>query len=230
MTNQSQISPNLTARWAGALYLMLIPLGFFWFLYVPTQLVVSGDMASTMNNFLASEGMFRLSIVAGLLMNITTIALALVLFQLFRSVGKYNAIFMVVFLLAGATIAMVSEVSMFAALKLSNVAVGGIFEPEQAAILVELQLDNYGFGINIAAIFWGLWLFPLGYLVMASRFMPKILGILLIIAGIGYVVDSFVFFLVPGFGFTFSDYTFIGEVTFTLWLVFKGVDLSRYSA
>ena len=77
----------------------------------------------------------------------------------------------------------------------------------------------------IAAIFWGLWLFPLGYLIVRSRFVPRILGALLILAGVVYLIDSFALFLVPHYGITISDFTFIGEVLFPLWLLIKGVDL-----
>ncbi len=79
------------------------------------------------------------------------------------------------------------------------------------------------FGTYIAVIFWGLWLFPLGILAYRSGLMPKILGVLVIVAGIGYVVDSFTFFLAPENLVPLADYLFIGEVTFTLWLVFMGV-------
>ena len=85
-----------------------------------------------------------------------------------------------------------------------------------------LLLEMHEFGSYVAVIFWGLWLFPLGVLAYRSGFMPKTLGVLLIVAGFGYVADSFMYFLAPESLVPLSDFLFIGEVTFTLWLVFMG--------
>ncbi len=212
-----------TARLAGALYLILIPLGFFWFMYVPSAIIVDGDMAATLDNVNASEFLFRLGISSGLAMNAVGIVLALVLYKLFRPVREYTAMAMLTLLLVGATCALMSEVGKAAALALSQSDAADVFSAEQLEYAVGMLFDLHLAGTNIASLFWGLWLFPLGFLVIKSGYMPVILGILLIIAGVGYVIDSFVYFLTPDFGFIFSDFTFWGEVTFTLWLLIKGV-------
>lgn len=224
MTNRTQ----RIARFAGLLYLILMPLGLFGVLYIPSILEVPGDIATTVNNIAASELMYRLSMVSSLLMNIVSVALVLVLYQLLKPVSKNIATFMVVFLLLGAGIAMLNELNHFAALLLSGADTVTLFVAEQSQYFVRLFLDMYEYGAYIAGIFWGLWLFPLGYLIIKSNFIPKILGVLLIIAGVGYVFDSFMLFLAPQYGINVPDYTFIGEVTITLWLLIKGVDVEQW--
>ena len=228
MTNYMIKPSKHSARVAGFLYLILIPLGFFGMAYIPEMLEVPGDMASTVSNIVASESMFRLSMASGFLMNITMIALVLVLYKLLSPVGKNMATFMVVLGLVGVGISMLNEVNHFAALMLSGADTATLFTTKQAQYLVGLFLDVREYGAYIAGIFWGLWLFPLGYLIFKSNFIPKILGVLLIIAGVGYLVDSFALFLIPQYGITITDYTFIGEVTITLWLLIKGADVERW--
>ena len=218
-------TPKPVARLAGILYLILIPVGFFGVTYIPSLLVAPGDIAATVRNFVASESLFRLSLVSSFLMNIVIIVLVLVLYRLFKPAGKNAATLMVVFLLVGATISMLSELNHFAALVLSGGDAAAAFTAEQSHYLVQVFLDMREYGSFIAAIFWGLWLFPLGYLIVRSRFVPRILGALLILAGVVYLIDSFALFLVPHYGITISDFTFIGEVLFPLWLLIKGVDL-----
>ncbi|MFC7195108.1 DUF4386 domain-containing protein [Halosimplex aquaticum] len=102
------------------------------------------------------------------------------------------------------------------------------FTTEQSQGLASLFLDLHQHGIFIAQIFWGLWLLPMGLLVYKSGFIPRVLGVLLVIGGLGYMIDSFIFFLAPSFGITFTDFTFIGELLFPLWLLIKGVNAERW--
>jgi hypothetical protein len=226
-TQQIKLSQN-TARLAGLLYLLLIPIGFFGFVYVPSLLEVPGDIAATMSNIVASESLFRLSMVSIFVMNIDSIVLVLVLYKLLKPTGKNNAALMVVFLLIGAGISMLIELNHFAVLMLSSADVTAVFTAQQSQYLVRLFFDLHKFGSHIAVIFWGLWLFPLGYLTFKSNFLPKFLGVLLILAGVGYVIDSFTLFLVPQYGIVVSDYTFIGELLLSLWLLIKGIDVKQW--
>jgi len=213
-----------TARIAGILYLILFPLGFFGILYVPSTLVVSGDIAATANNIMANEMLFRLGITSALLTQLVQILLVLFLYKLLKSVNKQHAKLMVIFVLVGVPIAMLNELNNFAPLVLLS---GGefleVYTTGQLHALLSLFLELHEYGIIIAQIFWGLWLFPLGYLVYRSGFIPKVLGILLIIGSIGYVVDYFTLIMFPNFGVTISEYTFLGELLFPLWLVIKAV-------
>lgn len=136
---------------------------------------------------------------------------------------------MVVLILVAVPIAMLNELNQFAVLLLLN---GPdfltFFTSDQTQTLVGLFLDLRQSGIFIAEIFWGLWLFPMGYLVFKSGYLPRIIGVLLIVACFGYLIDSFMFFFVPDFGITFSEFTFLGELLMILWLLIKGVNVEEW--
>lgn len=211
-------SVQKTAKIAGALYLLLIPLGILGIIYVPATLFVSGDIASTISNIAANELLFRLSIVSAFLVQLVNIFVVLYLYKLLKPVNQSHALLMVLFILLSLPITFVNEIFHIAVLVLLNSA-----EPSHQ--LVSLFLELHQHGIFVSHIFWGLWLFPMGYLVFKSGFLPKIIGILLMIGCTGYLIDSITHFLLPNFGFTFSEFTFVGELLLPLWLVIKGVDV-----
>jgi hypothetical protein len=139
------------------------------------------------------------------------------------------ALLMVIFILLGAPIAMLSEINQFAVLTLASGAnYLTAFTPEQSQALVTFFLDLHQYGISIASIFWGLWLFPMGYLVFKSGFLPKILGILLMIGCFGYLIDFFVPFFFPNLEVTVSQFTFLGEILLPLWLLIRGVNVEQW--
>lgn len=222
MTTKEKMTPNRTARIAGFLYLLLIPLGVFGILYVPSTLIVQGDVAATASNIMANESLFRLSIVSALLVQLVNIAVVLFLYKLFKPVNKNIARLMVLFIVLGVPIAMLNELNHAAVLLLLNSA-------DQSHALIALFLDMHDYGIQIAGVFWGLWLFPMGYLAFKSNYIPKIIGVALMIGCFGYLADSLVFILFPNFGVTFAEYTFIGEVLLPSWLLIKGVKVEQWS-
>ena len=218
-----------TARIAGFLYVLLIPLGVFGMLYVPNTLFVPGDVAATVSNLMANQTLFRSSIVIALLTQVVQIFVVLYLYKVLKPVNKNHAVFMVVFILVAVPIAMLNELNQFAVLLLLNGPVYlTVFSTDQIQALVSLFLDLRHTGIFIAHIFWGLWLFPMGYLVFKSGFLPKIIGVFLIVACFGYLIDSFIFFLYPDFDVTISQFTFIGELLLPLWLLIKGVNVEQW--
>jgi len=222
-------NPNKTARIAGFLYLLLVPLGILGILYIPTTLVVSGDIAATINNIRANESLFRLGIVSAIAAQLVNIFVVLYLYKLLKPVNRGMAQLMVIFLLLGVPIAFLNELTHLAVLLLLNGAdYLAVFTPEQSQGMVAFFLDLHQYGIFIAQVFWGLWLFPMGYLVYKSGYLPRIIGILLMIGCFGYLMDSFIFFFVPDFGITVSEFTFLGEVLLPLWLVIKGVNVEGW--
>ena len=228
MTNHiTDSSINKTARVTGLLYLSLVPLGFFG-MFASSGIVVSGDAATTAGNILASETLFRLGIVVPLLVQLVNIFVVLGLYKLLKPVNKDMAALMVIFLLLGVPIAMLNELNQFAALSIVH-GVGTLttFTASQLQSL-SMALDLHQAGIKIAGIFWGLWLFPMGYLVFKSHFLPKILGILLIIGCFGYLVESFAAFLFPSFDVNIALFTFWGEILLPLWLLIKGVNVGEW--
>ena len=233
MTTKEKMNPNKTARVAGFLYLLMAPFGFFGMFYVPSILIVPGDAAITANNIMASESLFRSGIVSTLMVQIINILMVLILYKLLKPVNKNHALLMVIFILVGAPIAMLNELNRFAALLLSSGAdyLMTVFTADQLQALVPLFLDLHEHGVSIAGIFWGLWLFPMGYLVFKSGYIPRILGVFLIIAGFGYLIDSFAVFLLPNFYATISQFilfTTYGELLFPLWLLIKGVNVEQW--
>lgn len=222
-------SINKTARITGFIYLMMAPLGIFGIIYVPSVLIVSGDAIATVNNIMANELLFHLSIVSALIVQICHIFIVLLLYKILKPVNKNHAVLMVIFMLVAIPIAMLNEVNNFAALLLSSGAgYLSVFTADQLQALVPLFLDFHEYGINIASIFWGLWLFPMGYLVFKSGYIPKFLGVLLIIGCFGYLIDFVIFSLFPNFDMTISAFTFFGEILFPLWLLIKGVNVEQW--
>jgi hypothetical protein len=208
-TRTTETSPLTLARVAGALYLSLLPLGLFGVLF--------------------SDPSSRLGIVSALLVQIVNIFVVLALYRLLKPVNKNMAALMVIFLLLGVPIAMLNELNQFAVLILSSGAdYLSVFTAGQLHALVLFFLHLHDIGINIAGIFWGLWLLPMGYLVFKSGFLPRILGILLMIGCAGYLIQSFATFLIPDFQVNIALFTFWGEVLFPLWLVIRGVNVEQW--
>lgn len=218
-----------TARVAGGLYLLVAVFGAFSIIFVSSTLIVPGDATTTVNNIMASEMLFRFGFVGGLITQTLQILLVLALFKLLKPVSRNLALLMVIFSLIGIPIAMLNLLNQFAALLLlSGADYLTVFDAGQLHALVLLFLELQSHGVSIAAIFWGLWLLPLGYLVFKSGYIPGILGILLIIGGFGYLIDFATFFLIPNFNVEISQFTFIGELLLPLWLLIKGVNVERW--
>lgn len=218
-------SIHKTARAAGFLYLIVVPLGIFGLL--TSGLIVPGDAATTAKNIMASELLFRLGIVSDLLATTVLILVVLVLYQLLKPVNKNMALLMVIFVLAGAPIAMLNKLNQLAALQiLSGADYLKVFTADQLQALALLFLRLHDRGSNIAYIFWGLWLFPLGYLVFKSGFLPRILGVVLMLGCFGYLIDSFAIFLGSRVGI--GMFAALGQLLFILWLLIKGVNVEQW--
>ena len=233
MTTKEKINPNKTARIAGLLYVLMIPFGLFGIMYVPTVLVVAGDAVTTTKNIMANIGLFRLSIVTALIVQVTHIFIVLLLYKLLKPVNKNFALLMVIFMLVSVPITMFNELNHFAVLLLlSGADYLKVFTAGQLQALVPMFFDLHEYGIFIASIFWGLWLFPMGYLVFKSDFISKIPGVLLIIAGSGYLIDTFARLLSPNYGATIIAtiimVTLFGELLFPIWLLIKGVNVEKW--
>jgi hypothetical protein len=199
----------------------------FTLLYLPSRFVVQGDAAATAANIMASESLYRIGIALNLFNALGQIFLVLALYQLLKVVSKNTASLMVIFSLASVPISMLNELIQLAVLQLLSGAVylkAIPMDQLQAWAYLLVRLHNQG--LLIAQIFWGLWLFPMGYLVYKSGFLPKFIGVLLIIACFGYVISSFGRIL--GYNVDIILYTSWGEALLLLWLLIKGVDAERW--
>jgi hypothetical protein len=206
----------------------VFPLAFFS-LSVRDKLIVPGDAAATASNIMASEGLFRGGIVAWLVSQTIFVFLLMVLYRLLKPVNASVALQMVVLLLVGVPIALINELNQFAALLLLSDAdhlTATNVDQLHAQVMFHLNLHQYG--IYVAQIFWGLWLLPFGYLVFKSTFLPKILGVLLMIGCLGHLTDVVAAVVFSNFEVTVSGFTSIGEFLLPLWLVVKGVDVKRW--
>jgi hypothetical protein len=222
-------SPALIARAAGFLYLLTVPLGIFTIMLVPAQLIVSGDAAATARNIMASESLFRLDIAAALVGSVIAIFYLLLLYKLLKPVGKDMAVLMVILGLIGNPISMLAEFTQLGVLQLlSGASYLTVFTTAQLQALAYLFLRLHAYGINISFIFAGLWLLPLGYLVFKSGFLPRILGILLILGGLGYLSDVFAGILFPAGNLSLGLITGLAEIIFLLWLLIMGVNVAQW--
>jgi Domain of unknown function (DUF4386) len=217
-----------TARLSGALYLALAALSAFGLVFVPSMIIVPGDAAATASNIVTSESLFRLGFVSNLVAFTVNIFVALLLYKLLKPVNKGIASLMVLLILMGLAIGMLNELNQIAALLILGADHLTAFTAAQSQALASLFLGIYEHGFTLAHIFWGLWLFPMAYLIFRSGFLPRIIGVLLAIAGLGYLVDFTLFFLFPDVTMTVSDFTFVGEVVLILWLLIKGVNVEQW--
>ena len=226
-TRTAKTSPLVRARVAGFLYVIVNLPAPFVLIYLPSRLIARGDAAATANNIMASESLLRFGIVGWLFNLIASIFLVLALYQLLKVVNKNMASLMVIFMLASIPIGMLNELNNLAVLLLlSGADYLKVFTTEQLQALAYLFLRLHSQGLNIAQIFWGLWLFPMGYLVFKSGFLPRILGVLLMIGCFGYVIQSFAAFL--GYNVSIIFFTSWGELLFLLWLLIKGVNVEQW--
>jgi Domain of unknown function (DUF4386) len=220
-------STHNPGRVAGFLYLLLVPVAPIRLMYIPNVLFVHGNATATANNIAAHESLFRLGIVCDLLAATLTLFLVLALYRLFKGVNQNVAVLMVI--LGGLMVTPIyflNTLNDAATLLLVRGAdFLSVFEKPQRDALAMLFLRLHHQGVVANEIFWGLWLLPFGVLVYMSRFLPRFLGIWLIINGFAYVVISFTGLLLPQYEdkvFNSAFPVLLGEMAIMLWLVIKG--------
>lgn len=167
-----RISPKKASSYLRVLYLLWAIIGMFALVYVPGELLVDGNTSETVQNIVENEALFRSGIAAALITQIFQIVMVLLLFQMFRGVSRRHNVLLVIFALVGVPISMVSTLGHAGVLVVINES--DSFSPEQIESLVTAFLNLNEFGIAVASIFWGLWLFPLGYLAYKSKYFPKL--------------------------------------------------------
>jgi hypothetical protein len=218
--------PKNPGRFAGLLYLLMSIPGVFTLIYVPGKLIVHGNATATASNIVAYETLFRLGIAAELICQAGFIFVALALYDLLKEVNQRHASLMLGLIVVSIPIAFLNELNAIAALTLMRGAdFLSIFEKAQRDALGMLFLNLHGYGYDVAGIFWGLWLFPLGLLVYRSGFFPRILGVLLMLNCFTYPVNSFTSLLLPRYEGIVSRWMTplsFGELVFMFWLLIMG--------
>jgi hypothetical protein len=219
-------STRQQARVAGLLYLLGGIIAPFSLLYVPSKLIVPGDASATADRVRASATLLRLGIASEMFVATMFIFVALALYRLFKKVDEYHALSMVALFLVSVPISFFNVLNYVAALILvSGASLLSVFDKPQLDALALLFLRLHGQGIALASVFWGLWLFPFGILVMRSGFIPRVLGIPMFLAGFAYVVTSSTSLVVPQYMHAVSPIAsifYLGELPITLWLLFWG--------
>jgi hypothetical protein len=225
------ISINKIARIGGIFYLIIIVAGLYGEMFVRSKLIVSGDAAATANNIIASQSLWRSGIAADLLMHICDVPLMLVFYLLLKPVNKNLALMALLFNLIQTAVLVANKLNLVVALfPLSSGAYLKSFDSQQLYTLTYLSIKAHGYGFGLGLIFFGFTCLISGYLIFKSGYLPKIIGVLMQIAGLCYLVNSFALILSPSLADKLFPAilvpAFIGELSFCLWLIFKGVKLS----
>ena len=214
------------ARYAGFLYLLMgitAPIGL---LYVPGKLIVSGNATATADNIRAAPSLLEIGIASELFHQVVNVFLVLALFRLFAEVNKRQATLMVVLGVLGVPIVMLNVLNEIAPLALvSGQNFLSVFDKSQQDALAYLFIRLHGRGLDVASIFWGLWLFPFAMLVIESGFIPRILGYLMMLACFGYLLNVATVILAPQYAHLVGDITMIlgvGELPIMFWLLIWG--------
>ncbi|OXB11585.1 hypothetical protein B0A81_00905 [Flavobacterium plurextorum] len=220
MTEESKITFRNTGRIAGLLYFVVVITGIFSLGYVPSKLIVWDNPPATLTNIVNAEFLFRLGIVSGLICYTFFLFLPLVLYKLLKSFNKTYALYMVVLAIVSVPISFVNMLNKFAVLSI-------ISSGQQQKEEIMFYLNQYDFGNLIVQIFWGLWLFPFGYLVFKSAIIPRFLGVLLMLGCVGYLINFFGNALFPNYSeLGMSSYVrlpaSLGEIGTCLWLLIMG--------
>ena len=218
-----------TARLAGLLYLLSSLVGAPALLYVPGKLIMEGDAAATADRLRASGGLLRLGIASELAGFSIFVFVALTLYRLFRPVSERHALAMMVLILISIPITFIGVLPEVAALDLAKGGAGAIgsltaLDAHQRDALAFLCLDLHAKGYSVAEVFWGLWLFPFGVCVIRSGFIPRFLGVLLMIAAFGYLASSASSLVVPQYAHALAPVTKLTalELPIIFWLLIWG--------
>jgi hypothetical protein len=225
-------SKKSIARMAGLLSLVVALVGFFSLMYVPTTLIAPGDAATTASNIRASEEVFRMGLAGKAVIFLIEVVLVALLYVLLKSVSETLSLVAALSRLSMAVVQGVNVLIGFAALLLlSGAGYLTVFVPEQLHALALLFLDLRNDGEFVWEAFFGIHLLVLGYLFVRSGYIPRILGVMVVIASSGYLIESFGNFLFPDYQAVFEwiviALAVVPEVSLALWLLIQGVEVPQ---
>jgi hypothetical protein len=232
---QENMNPTKrTARLAGLLNLLLAVIGGFSLFYIRSYVIVPGDAATSVANIMASESLYRAAIVGSLVSQVLLFFLGLTLFHLFKDVNRRLSMVLLGSVMLTVAIAVINTFNHFGVLLvLSRADFLKAFSQDQinAMALFLLRLAN-GAGQGLVEIFWAPYYFTFGLLIIRSRFLPKVFGILLMLMGVGFAVNILEKFLMPQFHpLLFTQLAMslaaLGSIPTTLWLLIKGARVSE---
>ena len=228
-----EISPQRYARIAGVLYLLIIAAGIFGEIFVRGKLVVAGDATATASQIMAAPLLWRFGIAGDIIMQLCDIPVMLVFYLLFRPVHKTLALAALLFNLIQTAVLVANKLTLVVPLfLLGNADYLTAFEPAHLHVLAYLLIKTHNYGFGIGLIFFGFTCLVNGYLIFRSGYLPRIFGILMQLAGLSYLINSFALLVVPTFATLISPAIllppFIGELALCLWLLLKGVNMEAW--
>lgn len=234
MISSFEQSPQRWARIGGVLYLAIIVLGLFGEAFVRGTLVVSGDASATANAIAAAESLWRAGIAGDLLMQVLDLPVIVVLYLLLRPVSESLALLATFLNLIQTAVLATNKLNLLTpVLLLGNASGLDAFTPEQLHALSYLAIEAHGYGFGAGLIFFGFACLFRGYLIYRSGYFPRVFGLLMALAGLCYLVNSFALLLAPALASALFPFVllpaFVGELGFALWLVFKGVDIEQWT-
>jgi hypothetical protein len=225
-------SPRRLARLAGGLYLIVILGGFFAIGYVPAIIVASGDPAATAHNIQTHESLYRLGLVAHIIILCCNVPLAVIFYDLFKVVNRRLALLVVFFTLVGTSVEGASLAAQYAPLSLLGGGYSGALTPGQVQAMAYMPIDLLEAGYGTYTVFFSFYGLALGYLVFRSTFIPRVIGALLVFGALCYLTYSLATLLAPGFAHRLVPYiqlpSLIGEGTLCLWLLIVGVNVQQW--
>ena len=224
----TEMSPRLKARMAGGWWLLYISMAVLAG-FARRGLVVNGDAVATTTNILAHEGLFRLGFAADLLAIACYVAMTALFYELFKPVNRTVSLLAAFFSMVGCTVQGLGCLFELAPLAvLGGTQHSSAFKVEQLQALAYIFLKLYSQAYSIALVFFGFFSLVIGYLIFKSTFLPRILGVLMAVAGMGGLI-----FLSPSFGAKYLPCIMaadIGEILLILWLLVFAVNAERWKA
>jgi hypothetical protein len=223
--------PRLLARVAGVFYLIIIVSAVFAYIYVRGRAVIPGDMAQTAANILAREQLYRLGFSSAVVTVICNPPMGLILYELLKVVNRRLALLALVFITVATTIEAVNLFNYISPLfTLSLPEYRAAFTPDELQALARGSIRLFGYGFGVSQTFFGVFCALNGFLILRSKFLPAIIGLLMIAAGVCYWIDSFVLFLaLPGIPYILMVGG-IAELSLALWLLVVGVNAAKWRA
>lgn len=226
------ISSNKQAKLAGLLYLVVVISGIFSLAYVPKLIINWDSPEQTVNQLMAHEMMFRFSLLAGIICYVAFAFLPWILFNFLSPVHKMAAQLMVGLAMVSIPMSFVNIINKYCILDLIHSFKAAAIESVEMQQRTMQYFQQYNNGILVTTIFWGLWLLPFGYLVYASQFLPKLLGVLLMLGCMGYLVNFTGNTIYPDYGESYVSTFFalfptVGELSICFWLLLIGIKQTK---
>jgi hypothetical protein len=227
-------SPLGYARTCGVLYLAIIFLGIFGELVVRGSIVVAGDPSSTANRLLASEFLWRSGIAGDLLMHVLDVPTIVIFYLLLRPVSESLALLSTALNLVQTAVLAMNKLSLLVPVfLLDGPGYLGVIPTPHLHVLSYISIKAHGYGFAIGLVFFGFTYLVRGYLIFESDYFPKVLGVLLQVAGVSYLLNSFALLLAPSFAQSISPGVLVpalvGELSLAMWLLTKGLNVERWT-